>query len=190
MILVGKYRFNPNPCDGNTNENHNLDNTTLASKIQDKINDYTSAFNVTITFTIDDKIQVYAGFVYKYSFSDGTNTWKGAKFIPCTMDPVTKLYNIVVRRLKKLGVINTTGTVNITDTDTADYSIEQVIPSDDGYLAKITVTYNNQTVTIAYVSDDLSKPDNDLREAVLMALVNAGLLTEFDVTVGYEVVEQ
>ena len=181
--------FKPNPCENNTNENNNLSNDDLADKISSEINDYTSAFNVSITFSITDKIQTYAGFMYKFSFSDGSTTWYGAKFVACWEDPVGIISHKVIVRLRKMGVIQTSGTINITDSDTADYSIDSVTPTNDGYIAKIDVTYNDQTVTVVYIANDLSKPDSDMREAVIMGLVNSGLLTSFDVPVGYEVVE-
>jgi len=182
------WKFRKNLCD-NPNENHNLTLDELTDRVSSSVNNYASAFNVSVTVSITDKVQTWNGYVYKYTFTVDDKTRKGAKYIKCNHDPVTILSNVIIKRLEKMGMINNSGTVQVTDTVSVDYVITDVVPTNDGYLTKMTITYDSNNIDVVYVSNDLTNIDSDVQSAIITALVNVGVLDSFDVSVGYRVVE-
>lgn len=188
MSLFNNARFNPNVCD-DQNQNHTLDLDTLSSKIEDKVNDYLSEFDLTATVTVTDKVQKFFGYLYRFDFTINDETYHNAKFVKCIDDPVTVIYDKIIHRMNKLGIINNTGTLQLTDTESADYTITDVTPTDEGYLVTMDVTYNDNTYKVTYVTNDVSKISYDVKEAVMTALVNNLAITDFDVIVGYTYVE-
>lgn len=182
------FKFNQNIC-SSPNENHSLALTDLSTAIENKVNDYLSGFNLSSTVSVTDRIQTYSGYLYKFSFTVNDKSYNNAKFVKCIDDPVTNIYYTIIHRMSKLGIVNNTGTVQLYDTVSVDYTITEVIPSDEGYVVVMTVTYNGTNYNVTYLTNDVSKFNYDVREAILMALVNNLAISDFDVTVGYEYVE-